>query len=66
MTATSAATSPSFWTIGWRALWRDWRAGELRVLVLAVALAVAALTAVGFFADRLQNGLERDAITDCP
>lgn len=61
MTATSAATSPSFWTIGWRALWRDWRAGELRVLVLAVALAVAALTAVGFFADRLQNGLERDA-----
>lgn len=61
MTATFAATSPSFWTIGWRALWRDWRAGELRVLVLAVALAVAALTAVGFFADRLQNGLERDA-----
>ncbi len=61
MTATSATTSPPFWTIGWRALWRDWRAGELRVLVLAVALAVAALTAVGFFADRLQNGLERDA-----
>ncbi|MCU0931445.1 MAG: ABC transporter permease [Serpentinimonas sp.] len=42
-------------------MWRDWRAGELRVLVLAIALAVAALTAVGFFADRLQNGLERDA-----
>jgi len=40
---------------------RDWRAGELRLLVLAVTLAVAALTAVGFFADRLQNGLARDA-----
>jgi putative ABC transport system permease protein len=52
---------PSFWQIGWRSLWRDWRAGELRLLVLAVTLAVAALTAVGFFADRLQNGLERDA-----
>ncbi len=50
-----------FWSIGWRSLWRDWRAGELRVLVLAIALAVAALTAVGFFADRLQNGLQRDA-----
>jgi putative ABC transport system permease protein len=52
---------PSFWALGWRSLWRDWRAGELHVLVLAIALAVAALTAVGFFADRLQNGLARDA-----
>ena len=52
---------PSFWQIGWRSLRRDWRAGELRLLVLAVTLAVAALTAVGFFADRLQNGLARDA-----
>ena len=53
--------APSFWRLGWRSLWRDWRAGELRVLVLAIALAVAALTAVGFFADRLQQGLQRDA-----
>lgn len=42
-------------------LWRDLRAGQLRLLVAAVALAVAALTAVGFFADRLQGGMERDA-----
>ncbi len=55
------AVVASFWVIGWRALWRDWRAGELRVLVLAVSLAVAALTAVGFFADRLQGSLQRDA-----
>lgn len=40
---------------------RDWRAGELRLLMLAVALAVAALTAVSFFSDRLQTGLARDA-----
>jgi putative ABC transport system permease protein len=51
----------SFWDLGWRALWRDLRAGELRLLMVAVTLAVAALTAVGFFADRLKGGLERDA-----
>jgi len=47
--------------LGWRNLWRDLRAGELRLLVFSVTLAVAALTAVGFFADRLQAGLWRDA-----
>ena len=57
----SSAVTVSFWGLGWRALWRDARAGELRLLILAVALAVAALSAVGFFADRLQGGLARDA-----
>jgi putative ABC transport system permease protein len=47
--------------LGWRTLWRDLRSGELRLLMVAVTLAVAALTAVGFFADRLQGGLQRDA-----
>ena len=51
----------SAWGLGWRTLWRDLRAGELRLLIVAVVLAVAALTAVGFFADRLQGGLARDA-----
>ncbi len=49
------------WSLGWRTLRRDLRAGELRLLIVAVTLAVAALTAVGFFADRLQGGLARDA-----
>ena len=47
--------------IAWRQMLRDFRAGELRLLVVAVMLAVAALTAVGFFADRLDRGLARDA-----
>ncbi|MFM8901068.1 MAG: ABC transporter permease [Burkholderiales bacterium] len=47
--------------LSWRQLLRDLRAGELRLLVVAVVLAVAALTAVGFFADRLNSGLARDA-----
>jgi len=51
----------TFWQLGWRTLWRDLRSGELRLLLLAVTLAVAALTAVGFFADRLKGGLQRDA-----
>jgi putative ABC transport system permease protein len=40
---------------------RDWRAGELTMLLLALVLAVAALASVGFLADRLQRGLDRDA-----
>ncbi|MFE8643866.1 ABC transporter permease [Sphingomonas sp. NCPPB 2930] len=51
----------SFFGLGWRTLRRDLRAGELRLLIVAVTLAVAALTSVGFFADRLQGGLQRDA-----
>ncbi len=51
----------SFLTLGLRSLRRDLRAGELRLLIVAVTLAVAALTAVGFFADRLKGGLQRDA-----
>ena len=61
MPPTSASLPIRFWTLGWSSLIRDWRAGELRLLVLAVTLAVAALTAVSFFADRLQGGLARDA-----
>ena len=48
--------------LGWRQLQRDLRAGGLRLLILAVTLAVAALTSVAFFADRLQGGLARDAL----
>ena len=54
-------TTISFYKLGWTTLWRDLRAGELRLLLVAVTLAVAALTAVGFFADRIKGGLQRDA-----
>lgn len=52
---------PAVWRLAWRQLWRDWRAGELRLLMLAVSLAVAAVCAVGFLSDRLERGLQRDA-----
>ena len=44
-----------------RMLRRDWRAGELGVLALALVVAVASVTSVGFFADRVGRALERDA-----
>ncbi|MBI5256192.1 MAG: ABC transporter permease [Burkholderiales bacterium] len=47
--------------LAWRQGWRDFRAGELRLLMVAVMLAVAALSAVGFFANRLDAALSRDA-----
>jgi putative ABC transport system permease protein len=45
----------------WRMLQRDWRAGELRVLAAALVIAVAAISSVAFFADRIAQGLARDA-----
>ena len=44
-----------------RMLARDWRAGELRVLALALLIAVASVTSVSFFADRVRQGLTREA-----
>lgn len=40
-----------------RLLLRDWRAGELRVLLSALVIAVTATTAIGFFTDRLQRAM---------
>ena len=40
---------------------RDWRAGELRFLLVSLIIAVAALSSVGFFVDRMRAGLNRDA-----
>lgn len=45
-----------------RMLWRDWRSGELNLLLVALVLAVAAVSSVGFLSDRVQRGLERDAV----
>lgn len=44
-----------------RMLRRDARAGELHLLVAALVVAVAALTAVGFFTDRVRQALALEA-----
>src|SRR5215217_8451841 len=40
-----------------RALWRDWRAGELRLLGLSLIVAVGAVTAVAFFTNRVERAM---------
>ena len=44
-----------------RMLGRDWRSGELRVLAAALMVAVASVTTVRFFADRVQQSLSNEA-----
>ncbi len=44
-----------------RSLTRDLRTGEIRVLALALIIAVASVTAVGFFTDRIGRAMERQA-----
>jgi len=51
----------STFLLAWRQLRREFRSGELRLLALALLIAVAAVTAVGFFADRVHQALEREA-----
>lgn len=47
--------------LAFRFLRRDWRSGELRLLVLALVVAVAAVTAVGFFTDRVDRAMTLQA-----
>jgi putative ABC transport system permease protein len=48
-------------TLAARNLLRDLRSGELAVLVLALLVAVASLTAVGFFTSRIGRAVEQQA-----
>ena len=51
----------SVWRWAWTQMRRDWRSGSMRFLLVSVVLAVTALSAVAFFADRIEAGLTRDA-----
>jgi putative ABC transport system permease protein len=48
-------------TLGFRTLGREWRSGDLAVLFLALFVAVAALTGVGFLADRIEQAMQLQA-----
>lgn len=48
-------------TLSIRMLRREWRSGELQLLLMALAIAVTAASAVGFFTDRVERALVRQA-----
>jgi putative ABC transport system permease protein len=45
------------WHLALRLLMRDWRAGEQRILLAALVIAIAATTAISYFTDRLASGM---------
>ncbi len=47
------------WRIALRLLRQDGRSGELHLLAAALVLTVAAITAVGFFTDRVESAMNR-------
>lgn len=47
--------------LAWRQTWRDLAAGEIRLMLMALVLAVMAVTAVGFITDRAELGLQQEA-----
>lgn len=46
-----------------RLFWRDWRSGELGVLLAALVLAVGIVSTLGLFIDRLQRAVELRSAT---
>jgi len=51
----------SMFILALRLLVRDWRAGELRILVVALIVAVASVTTVSFFAERVGKSIVRES-----
>lgn len=47
--------------LSWQFALRDWRGGELRLLLAALVIAVAAVASVGLFVDRMRSALALQA-----
>jgi len=56
-----SARSGSPWRLAWRQALRDLAAGEVRLLIAALALAVAAVTTISFLTDRAERALALEA-----
>lgn len=49
------------WSLAGRLLARDWRSGEVIVLLVALVISVAAMSAVAFFTDRVRQAVMQQA-----
>lgn len=47
--------------LAWRLLLRDWHAGELKILLLALIIAVASITSIGMFTQRINRAMTDQA-----
>jgi putative ABC transport system permease protein len=56
-----SARTGSPWRLAWRQARRDLAAGEVRLLIAALALAVAAVTTISFLTDRAERALALEA-----
>ncbi|MDO6747658.1 ABC transporter permease [Gilvimarinus sp. 1_MG-2023] len=43
--------------LAWQLLWRNWRSGEIKLLAVALVLAVTVVSAIALFTDRLEGTL---------
>jgi putative ABC transport system permease protein len=50
-------------TLAFKLLWRDWRAGELTLLLASLVIAVGTVTTITLFVDRLQQALLAESAT---
>ncbi|HES76022.1 MAG TPA: FtsX-like permease family protein [bacterium] len=56
-----ALTRMGLLALAWRGLWRELRNGALTTMLLALLVAVASVTAVGFFTDRVDQAMRAQA-----
>jgi putative ABC transport system permease protein len=47
--------------LAWRLLRRDWFSGELKVLIMALLVAVTGVSAINFFTDRIRIAMDSEA-----
>ena len=53
----------NIFSLALKLLWRDWRAGELTLLLASLVIAVSTVTTVSLFVDRLQQALLTESAT---